>query len=239
MLVKPTSVMIVEDEVVTQRYLKDVMLEQGISVSAAVDNGKDALAYFKEGYCELILMDINIKGAIDGLRLAKRILKEYDVCIIFLTAYSDDDTLDEAAELSPYGFIVKPFNPHDIRVAIKIGYKRFTVDNKESKMKAEKRSNEVIIMKNLTYNLTDKVLLQNGLPLNLSTREFKLIDILARNINNIVNDELIILEVWGGENANLVSLRTLIYKLRKRFPSLPLVTYSKMGYMLKCDISSD
>lgn len=239
MLVKPKSVMIVEDEVVTQRYLKDVMAEQGIAVAAAIDNGKDALAYFQEGYCELILMDINIKGPIDGLRLAKRILKEHDVCIIFLTAYSDEDTLDEAAELSPYGFIVKPLDPYDISVAIKIGYKRFFVHKIESEMKNKKKNNEIIIMKNLTYNFTNKILFQNSIPLNLSAREFKLMDILVRNINNIISDELIISEVWGGENANIVSLRTLIYKLRKRFPSLPLITYNKMGYMLKCDTPSD
>ena len=235
MLVKPKSVMIVEDEVVTQRYIKDVMAEENIDVPIAVDNGNDALKYLKEGYCDLILMDINIKGPIDGLRLAKRILSEHDVCIVFITAYSDEDTLDEAVELSPYGFIIKPFNPNDIRVAIQIGYKRFLVHKKESEMKGKKANNNITIMENLTYNISNKILFQNGIPLNLSASEFKLMDILVRNINNIISEESLILEVWGDENINIASLRTLIYRLRKQFPLLPLITYSKMGYMLKSD----
>ena len=235
MSTKPKSVMIVEDEVLTQRYLKDVLAEQAIPVSAAVDNGEDALKYLEKGYCDLILMDINIKGPLDGLRLAKRILREHDVCIIFITAYSDENTLEEAVELSPYGFIVKPFDPDDIKIAIQIGYKRFHVYKSEKETKREKGSHTIVISENLTYHISNKILLENDMPLSLSARQSNLVDILARNINNVVSSELIISEVWGEGNASDVSLRTLVYGLRKQLPSLPLVTYSKMGYMLKSD----
>ena len=235
MSTKPKSVMIVEDEVLTQRYLKDVLAEQAIPVSAAVDNGEDALKYLEKGYCDLILMDINIKGPLDGLRLAKRILREHDVCIIFITAYSDENTLEEAVELSPYGFIVKPFDPDDIKIAIQIGYKRFHVYKSEKETKREKESHTIVISENFTYHISNKILLENDMPLSLSARQSNLIDILARNINNVVSSELIISEVWGEGNASDVSLRTLVYGLRKQLPSLPLVTYSKMGYMLKSD----
>ena len=235
MSTKPKGVMIVEDEVLTQRYLKDVLAEQAIPVSAAVDNGEDALKYLEKGYCDLILMDINIKGPLDGLRLAKRILREHDVCIIFITAYSDENTLDEAVELSPYGFIVKPFDPDDIKIAIQIAYKRFIVYKSEKEKKGRREKHTIVISESLTYNIPNKILLENDMPLSLSVRQLNLMDILARNINNVVSSELIISEVWGDGKASEVSLRTLVYGLRKQLPGLLLVTYSKMGYMLKCD----
>ncbi len=235
MLTKPRSVMIVEDEMLTQRYLKDVLAEQEIAVSATVDNGEDALTYLENGYCDLILMDINIKGPLDGLRLAKRILRQYDVCIIFITAYSDEYTLSEAVELSPYGFIVKPFDPDDIKIAIKIGYKRFIVYQSEKEMQSKGENNNVVISEQLTYNIPGKILLKNDMPVNLSARQLDLIEILVTNINHVVSKETIILNVWGDVDVHDMSLRSLIYGLRKKLPSLPIVTYSKIGYMLKSD----
>ena len=235
MLTKPKSVMIVEDEMLTQRYLKDVLAEQEIAVSATVDNGKDALTYLEKGYCDLILMDINIKGPLDGLRLAKRILRQYNVCIIFITAYSDEYTLSEAIELSPYGFIVKPFDPDDIKIAIKIGYKRFVVYQSEKEMLNKEENKSIVISEQLTYNIPNKILLKNDMPINLSARQLDLIDILITNINHVVSKETIILNVWGGVDVHDMSLRSLIYGLRKKLPSLPIVTYSKIGYMLKSD----
>jgi len=238
MSVKPKNVMIVEDEVITQRYLKDVLAEQNISVSIAVDNGEDALKHLESTSCDLVLMDINIKGAMDGLRLAKRILKKYRVCIIFITAYSDEGTLEEAAELSPYGFIIKPFNPHDINATIKIGYNRFIL-YKSNRYKNRVKNKNITITENLIYNSEKVTLLDDGVPVNLSIRQLKLIGILAKSINNVISNEAIIMEVWGDKKTSDTSLRTLVYGIRQILPSLPLFTYSKMGYMLKCDQTFD
>ena len=230
---KPQSVMIVEDEVVTQRYLRDIFFEQNISVVSVVNNANDALRYLKKGYCDLILMDINIRGSIDGLRLAKRILKKYDVCIIFLTAYRDEDTLNEAVELSPYGFVIKPFDSNDIIASVKIGYKRFFEYNSISMLKDEQECNVVNLSEELKYDSLKKMLFQNDIAEKLSFLEIKFMDIMIKNINSIVSNELIISTVFTNDKNTLDSLRALIYRLRKRFPSLPLITYSKIGYMLQ------
>jgi len=239
MSTKPKSVMIVEDEMMTQRYLKDILAEQKITVSTAVDNGTDALTYLEKNYCDLILMDINIKGSLDGLRLAKRILKKHDICIIFITAFSDDDTIEEAVELSPYGFIVKPFDPDDVNIAIQIGYKRFHVYQSEKEIKHKsgfkEESKLIAISRHLTYDSLNKTLLENNIPLSLSARQLDLVDLLTKNINNVVSKETIIINVWGDVSVSDFSLRSLIYGLRKQIPSLPLVTYSKIGYMLKSE----
>ena len=235
---KPENILIVEDEIVTQRYLKDILAEQGIA-TGVIDNGEDALAHLEKEHCDLILMDINIKGPLDGLRLAKRILGEQDICIIFITAYSDENTLDEAVELSPYGFIVKPFDPDDINIAIQIGYKRFLVHQSEKKKHREKEGGRekdvIVISESLTYNSVSKLLLENDVPVDLSARQLDLIEMLAQNINNVVSKEMIISRIWEETQANEISLRSLIYSIRRKIPSLPLVTYSKIGYLLKSE----
>jgi len=234
MSVKPKCVMVVEDEVITQRYIKDILTEQSMMISVVVDNSEDALKHLEDTSCDLILMDININGPMDGLRLAKHILGKHDVCIIFITAYSDETTLAEALELAPYGFIIKPFTPNDISTMIKIGYKRFLI-SRSSPQKNKTKEKEIAITKNLIYDSSKGILFDNGIPVNLSNLQLELMGVLAKNINSVVSNEFIISEVWGDQNANEVSLRTLVYGLRKILPSMTLVTYSKMGYMLKSD----
>ena len=237
MTATPKNVMIVEDEVVTQRFLKDVLAELGINVTGCVNSGEKILELLKTVQCDMILVDINIKGSLDGLRLAKRILDSYDVCIIFITAYSDKHTVDEATELSPYGFIVKPFTISEIEIAIKIGYKRFLMYQKhQKKHQTYQKTNDILINDDLCYSIETSTLFDNDEPIYLSKQQIKLIETLCMNLNNIVSNEIICIEVWGEKKIRNTSLRTLVYNIRKSVPSLPLVTYSKTGYMLKSNI---
>ena len=237
MSLKPKNVMIVEDEVVTQRFLKDVLADLHVNVTGCVNSGEKILELLRTVQCDMILVDINIKGSLDGLRLAKRILDSYDVCIIFITAYSDKHTVDEAIELSPYGFIVKPFTKDEIEIAIKIGYKRFILYQKHQKQyyKSQK-TDDVIFNAHLRYSLETSTLFYNDEALYLSKQQTKFIEFLCHNLNNVVSNEIICLEIWGERKIRNTSLRTLVYNIRKITPSLPLITYSKTGYMLKSNI---
>ncbi|HIP29004.1 MAG TPA: response regulator, partial [Sulfurovum sp.] len=110
----PQSVLIIEDEAITQRYLKDILGQYNLECVDCYDNAKDALAHIKTKKYEMILMDINIKGSMDGIQLAREILRTRTIPIIFITAHSDNDTFQEVLELSPYGFISKPFSSQDV-----------------------------------------------------------------------------------------------------------------------------
>jgi len=136
--------MIVEDEVITQRYLKDILEQKNVGTIVCVDNAIDTLELLQADNYEMILMDINIKGNIDGISLAKEILKTYQIPIIFITAYTDEKTLDEVLELSSYGFISKPFTSKEIIIALQIAYKRFLI-YKASIEKNNDSTNNIVI----------------------------------------------------------------------------------------------
>ncbi len=236
MSVKPKNVMIIEDEVLTQRYLKDVLQEQDIHVMSCVDNAEDALEVLEKNQCDLILMDININGPIDGLHLAKRVLDKYEVCIIFITAYCDKYILSEAVELSPFGFIVKPFVPQNVESTIQIGYKRFLVSAKKNPQEKVIEEHDVKISDDIIYSMSKATLFYNNTPIDFSIRQIKLIGLLCKHINTIVRNEVIISEIWGDKVVRDTSLRTLVYSIRKQVPSIPIITYSKVGYMLKVSV---
>jgi len=80
------NIMIVEDEIMTQSYLKDIINQMDIEVMGCFSNGVSVLEAINEEQPSMILMDINLEGAMDGIRLSKRILEKYEIPILFISA---------------------------------------------------------------------------------------------------------------------------------------------------------
>ena len=227
----PKRVIIVEDEVVTQRYLKDIMDQINVDVVGCFNNGEDTLKALQKDECDMILMDINIKGSMDGLRLTKRILDVYMVPVIFITAHNDTQTFEEVLLLSPYGFMAKPFSQKELEITMQIAYKRFLVHETEFSNEAEE-SIEIIINDYFTYVVSKSTLYYKGESTKLSLKQSRLIELLCKNLNHEVSNESIKMYVWDGDIVTDASLRTLIYKTRKVLPKLSLMSCNKQGYSI-------
>ncbi|HEX2868254.1 MAG TPA: response regulator [Ignavibacteriales bacterium] len=114
------KVLVVEDEAIVALDIKFRLQSLGYQIQAVVSNGDDCLKEIKQNRPDLILMDIVIKGKYDGVTLASMIREEYKIPIVYLTAHSDEATIDRAKKTSPYGFIIKPFDLKDLRTTIEI-----------------------------------------------------------------------------------------------------------------------
>ena len=232
----PKKILIVEDEVITQRYLQNIFEQYDVHVVACLDNASDTLEILSSTCCDMILMDINIKGATDGIQLARQILKTQDIPIVFITAHNDEDTLEEILELAPYGFIGKPFSSKEIVVTLQIAYKRYLTHlelyNKTTIK--EKIDNPIVIIdEHYSFSLEELELYYDGEIVKLNKKQNKLLSILVDNIDTIVDYEILVSYVWDTENIADSSLRTLVYSVRKLLPDLPILSFSKLGYSLK------
>ncbi|MDZ8188066.1 MAG: ATP-binding protein [Nostoc sp. ChiSLP02] len=114
-------ILVVEDEVIVARTIARELSQLGYIVTGTASSGKAAIAKASETQPELVLMDIILKGEMDGIATAARIREQLDVPVIFLTAYGDDNTLERAKITQPFGYIVKPFTTKDLKIAIEIG----------------------------------------------------------------------------------------------------------------------
>jgi DNA-binding NarL/FixJ family response regulator len=111
-------ILIVEDEVLIAQDIKYCLEELGHKVHNIVMNGDKALDAIAHPEVDLVLLDINIKGSLSGIDLGGIIKNKYQLPFVYLTASSDDETLDRAKSTLPYGYIVKPFNSRDLKVNI-------------------------------------------------------------------------------------------------------------------------
>lgn len=126
-----TNIIIIEDEALIAEELKSTLQLLGHKVVGHSMNGDKALDLFAKVNADLILLDINIKGSLNGIDLAKIIRKKYDIPFIFLTSFSDRTTLDLAKDTLPYAYIVKPFSENDLKVNIELALFKHNMENAE------------------------------------------------------------------------------------------------------------
>jgi CRP-like cAMP-binding protein/CheY-like chemotaxis protein len=120
----PTRVLVVEDEGVVALDITQELESAGYEVVATATTGEDAVAKASELRPDVILMDINIHGAFDGITAAERINTQNPIPVIFVTAHADETTLQRAKLTRPFGYVIKPFEPNELRANIEMALSR-------------------------------------------------------------------------------------------------------------------
>jgi CheY-like chemotaxis protein len=98
--------------------LENRLTQLGYSIAGIVASGAEAIEQAAQTQPDLVLMDIRLKGKMDGIEAAREIGRRFDIPIIYLTALTDRDTLERAEATRPRGYIFKPFEDEEVRIAI-------------------------------------------------------------------------------------------------------------------------
>lgn len=138
-----TNVLVVEDESIVSKDIQNSLRKLGYNVVGAANTGEAAVRMAQEHMPDIILMDIMLKGEMNGIEAADAIRRETNVPVIFLTAYADESTLAKAKVTQPYGYIIKPFKEIDIHTSI------------EMALYKHKKETEVIKERDLLYALVE------------------------------------------------------------------------------------
>ena len=113
-------IMVVEDEGVVALQIADALKGMDYEVPVVAMTGEEAVSRLLETEPDLVLMDIHLKGGMSGIEAAKRIRQRLDVPVIYLTAYSDAETLEQAQLTEPYGYVLKPFEEKSLHAIIQM-----------------------------------------------------------------------------------------------------------------------
>ncbi|NQT71066.1 MAG: response regulator [Desulfobacteraceae bacterium] len=143
--VAKAQILIVENDAIVAMDLESQLKRLGYSVSAIAGSGEEALKKVKENTPDLVLMDIILKGEIDGIEAAKEIRKQFDVPVVFLTAFADKARLKRAKLAYPYGFIIKPFQHEDLNITIEMAlyFSEIDAERKQAEEALQKAHDEL------------------------------------------------------------------------------------------------
>ncbi|MDP2682227.1 MAG: EAL domain-containing protein [Deltaproteobacteria bacterium] len=119
------QILIAEDEAIVSEDLKMMLERLGYTVPAIAVSGEEVVEKALKIKPDLLLMDIVLKGKIDGIEAATQIYEKLNIPIVYVTAYSDEKTLTRAKKTEPYGYIIKPYNERDLRITIEIALQHY------------------------------------------------------------------------------------------------------------------
>jgi PAS domain S-box-containing protein len=122
------KILIVEDERITAEDLAEILKGLSYQVTAVVSSGAEAIREAEENPPDLVLMDIRIKGAMDGAETARILRERFDIPVVYLTAHADRDTLEKAKQSRPLGYVVKPFHESELHASVEIALSKHRYD---------------------------------------------------------------------------------------------------------------
>jgi DNA-binding LytR/AlgR family response regulator len=138
------SLVIVDDEPVIAHDIANILSGNGYLIKGIADNAADALRLIRATNPDLVLLDIKIKGAADGISLGMDILRHFQIPFIYITSYYDQPTLDRAKQTLPSGYIVKPFGENDLRINVEIALSKKAFSGMLKQKFFVKRNNALI-----------------------------------------------------------------------------------------------
>lgn len=134
-----------------------------------MSSGEKAIDKAEEDKPDLVLMDIVLKGKMDGIEAAEIIRSRFHITIIYLTAYGDDKFLTRAKITEPFGYLLKPFQEREIHISVEIALYKCSAEKKRKKLKEEKRE----LIKELDKTITKVKILSGLIPICASCKKIR------------------------------------------------------------------
>ena len=154
------KILIVEDERIVAKDIEKRLLKLGYGVTGIISSGEKALESVESAYPDLVLMDIRLKGKIDGIETAEGIRKKHDIPIVYITAYGSEEIVERARATEPFGYLLKPFEDRELRTAIEIALFRHNMELRLKESESRYRqlfeeSRTALFVTDLKGNLTN------------------------------------------------------------------------------------
>ena len=127
------KILIVEDENIVAKDLQKRLMNLGYNIVGIVSTGEEAVKKAIATSADLVLINVRLKGGMDGIETASALRFQYGIAVVFLSAYADDDTLRRASKTEPFGYILKPFEERELHTTIEMALYRRELERKFKK----------------------------------------------------------------------------------------------------------
>lgn len=228
---KNYRVLIVEDERRIARFLQMELEHEGMS-TAIEDNGRRAYERIMQENYDLILLDVMLPD-MDGFTICRKVRELSQVPIIMLTAKDDIDDKVQGLDIGADDYITKPFATPELLARMRVVLRR-----QESQREVREAQEEILSVKNLTMYPARHEVKVDAVPVELTKKEYDLLEYLLRNKRTVLTRDQILSNVWdydymGDTNVVDVYIRYLRQKLDDRFQEKYIHTMRGVGYVIK------
>ena len=201
---RQVRILAVDDDVQALKYIRDTLIKTGYAV-LATGNPDDVPQLMEKEKPHLILLDLRLPG-VDGTELMEFIITTYDVPVIFVSAYGQDQYVAKALEMGADDYVVKPFSPTELVARIRAALRR-----------REKPEPSVpYVSGDLTIDYTERLVTLRGSPVALTAIQYRLLAELSINAGRVLTYKDILRRVWGSAgDGDVRPIRTAISSIRR------------------------
>lgn len=220
--------LIVEDEIIVALDTKSTLIKLDYEITDIVTNYDETMQSILDNKPDIILMDIFLKNSINGIEISKEINEIYNIPIIYISAYCDDETLSNAIKTEPAGYIVKPFNRNDLKATLNLVVYKLQKDSTKNSI-----INNHQLIDNYYYTFDEYLRIYYETQEILITKNERLfLEILIKAKGTLVPFTAIEHYIWGSNSVSDSTLRTLLYRLRSKFEHKLIETIPTIGCKL-------
>lgn len=223
----PETILVIDDEVQIRRLLEITLSSNGFKISEA-GTGKEGLIAAATHHPALIVLDLGLPD-IDGTEILRKLREWYEKPIIILSVKSSEDDIISALDSGANDYLTKPFKTGELLARIRVALRQSN----------RGEDSPVLVFGSLTIDLANHSASKEGTLLKLTTTEFSLLALLAKNSGRVMTHQSILKEIWGfGYIGQTQYLRVFVAQLRKKIeddPTRPrlLITESGIGYRFR------
>jgi len=220
-----TKVLIVEDNPITAIEIKSTLKKLGFYITNVVSNHINALQSIQTDIPHIIIMDIDL-GAENGIDLAFKIRENRKIPILYLTACTNDNIMEQALESSPVGYLIKPFKREELKSTILLALYKINTLNY-----ININQDQIHIGFHYYFDQRNKKLYYKSKHIKISLKERQLLYILSTE-KDYLSDEKIEHYIWKNNVPSNSALRTLIYRLKLKLGCKIIEGSYQKGYKL-------
>lgn len=227
------DVLVVEDEPILAMAMELKLKKLGLNVSGIANSHDKAIMHVQNNFPDVAIIDINLNSTKTGIDVANYLWKNYNIPIIFLTSYYNDNILSKAMESEPYAYLIKPCRKEELKVAISTVMHKHQFFFKNKQLFACKKEKFIKITENLKFDRCNSELYNDNEIIKLTKNEKKLFEILSNNPGEIMSFDAIFNYIWREDVYDLSKLRSLIYRLKNKLGCNPFENLYEEGYRIK------
>lgn len=211
--------LLVEDNETIASSLK-YSFEQNNYDLVMVSNIKETLAFLDKNKPELIILDIALPDG-NGIDLYEKYIKDKNIPTIFLSALDEEETIVKGLNIGADDYLTKPFSTKELFARI-------------NKVLRQKNKNTIITVKDIKFDIDKMVVYKNDQPIDLTSLELKILQILFMNLNKVVRRDYLIDKVWEwtGNDINDNTITVYLKRIREKLNSDIIITIKGIGYRI-------
>lgn len=213
------NILILEDEHMIITHLKNILENNGFENIYIARTSAQALTLASAQPFHILLADINIDGELDGIETAGILQKMHELTVVFITAYSDEKTLDRAAKVDFIGYLLKPFREKDLKTLLSLILRK--IDSTHSAL--------LKISGKYIFDLQENRLYKDASIIRLSGKEERFFILVFNQLDSVIHYSMLDQAIWNGEYVSDNTRRTFLYRIKQKFPDLPVQTIKDVG----------